>query len=58
MYKYSRNNWEDLIVNSSVPICPICDKPVPVKRGDDPNIRVSFFEACVQYATINIQLFR
>ncbi|KAI7889922.1 uncharacterized protein EV154DRAFT_538618 [Mucor mucedo] len=24
-----------------VPICPICDKPVPVKRGDDPNIRMN-----------------
>ncbi|KAI8991461.1 hypothetical protein BDF20DRAFT_904108 [Mycotypha africana] len=24
-----------------VPICPICDKPVPVKRGDDPNVRMN-----------------
>ncbi|CAO3613168.1 unnamed protein product [Mucor fragilis] len=24
-----------------VPICPMCEKPVPVKRGDDPNIRMN-----------------
>ncbi|KAI8976078.1 hypothetical protein BDB01DRAFT_844564 [Pilobolus umbonatus] len=24
-----------------VPTCPICDKPVPVKRGHDPNIRMN-----------------
>ncbi|KAK3829762.1 MAG: hypothetical protein JOS17DRAFT_203401 [Linnemannia elongata] len=23
-----------------VPICPLCDKPVPVKRGEDPNLRM------------------
>lgn len=25
----------------SVPSCPICSKPVPIKRGEDPNHRVS-----------------
>ena len=24
-----------------VPICPLCDQPVPVKKGEDPNIRVN-----------------
>ncbi|XP_062513604.1 AN1-type zinc finger protein 2A-like isoform X2 [Corticium candelabrum] len=24
-----------------VPICPLCDKPVPVRRGEDPNIKVN-----------------
>ncbi|RUS33814.1 hypothetical protein BC938DRAFT_483738 [Jimgerdemannia flammicorona] len=24
-----------------VPVCPICQKPVPVNRGEDPNIRVN-----------------
>ncbi|RUS22941.1 hypothetical protein BC937DRAFT_94795, partial [Endogone sp. FLAS-F59071] len=24
-----------------VPICPVCQKPVPVNRGEDPNIRVN-----------------
>ena len=24
-----------------MPVCPLCDQPVPVKRGEDPNIRVS-----------------
>ncbi|KAG0332881.1 zinc finger, AN1-type domain [Podila horticola] len=23
-----------------VPICPLCDKPVPVKKGEDPNVRM------------------
>ncbi|KAF9174353.1 hypothetical protein BGX21_004694 [Mortierella sp. AD011] len=23
-----------------VPICPLCDKPVPIKKGEDPNIRM------------------
>ncbi|CAG8737325.1 22498_t:CDS:2 [Gigaspora margarita] len=23
-----------------VPICPLCDAPVPIKRGEDPNIRM------------------
>ncbi|KAJ1911363.1 hypothetical protein IWQ60_010178 [Tieghemiomyces parasiticus] len=23
-----------------VPVCPLCQKPVPVRRGDDPNLRV------------------
>ncbi|KAF8937127.1 hypothetical protein EDD21DRAFT_370208 [Dissophora ornata] len=23
-----------------VPICPLCDKPVPVKKGEDPNLRM------------------
>ena len=24
-----------------VPVCPLCDQPVPVKKGEDPNIRVN-----------------
>ncbi|KAI9469755.1 MAG: hypothetical protein EXX96DRAFT_587314 [Benjaminiella poitrasii] len=24
-----------------VPVCPICEKPVPVNRGEDPNIRMN-----------------
>ncbi|KAI8375452.1 hypothetical protein BD560DRAFT_367855 [Blakeslea trispora] len=24
-----------------VPICPLCERPVPSKRGDDPNIRMN-----------------
>ncbi|KAI7830190.1 hypothetical protein BC939DRAFT_439803 [Gamsiella multidivaricata] len=23
-----------------VPICPLCDKPVPIKKGEDPNLRM------------------
>ncbi|KAF9899782.1 zinc finger, AN1-type domain [Lobosporangium transversale] len=23
-----------------VPICPLCDKPVPIKKGEDPNVRM------------------
>ena len=24
-----------------VPICPLCGQPVPVKRGEDPNLKVN-----------------
>ncbi|KAI1315385.1 zinc finger, AN1-type domain [Mortierella claussenii] len=23
-----------------VPVCPLCDKPVPIKKGEDPNLRM------------------
>ncbi|KAF9349505.1 hypothetical protein BGX26_012201 [Mortierella sp. AD094] len=23
-----------------VPICPLCDRPVPIKKGEDPNVRM------------------
>lgn len=32
---------QDPSMDVRVPICPICDKPVPVKRGNDPNIRMN-----------------
>ncbi|KAG0256509.1 zinc finger, AN1-type domain [Mortierella polycephala] len=27
-------------LDQRVPICPLCDKPVPVKKGEDPNLRM------------------
>ena len=24
-----------------VPVCPLCSQPVPVNRGEDPNLKVS-----------------
>ncbi|CEP14277.1 hypothetical protein [Parasitella parasitica] len=32
---------KDPSMDIRVPVCPICDKPVPIKRGDDPNIRMN-----------------
>jgi hypothetical protein len=26
--------------DARVPVCPLCNQPVPVNRGEDPNIRV------------------
>lgn len=44
-YTMSTTTTTTLLQNSlyySVPVCPICEKPVPVKRSHDPNIRVGF----------------
>ncbi|GAA5797948.1 hypothetical protein HPULCUR_003346 [Helicostylum pulchrum] len=32
---------QDPNMDIRVPVCPICEKPVPVKRGHDPNIRMN-----------------
>ena len=29
-----------LVQDARVPVCPLCNQPVPVNRGDDPNIKV------------------
>ena len=31
--------------DARVPVCPLCNQPVPVNRGEDPNAKVSY---CVQ----------
>ncbi|KAF9388518.1 zinc finger, AN1-type domain [Podila verticillata] len=31
---------EATLRDQRVPICPLCDKPVPVKKGEDPNVRM------------------
>ncbi|CAO3648759.1 unnamed protein product [Mucor hiemalis] len=41
LLKLTSNKREEANDSISVPICPICDKPVPVKRGNDPNIRMN-----------------
>lgn len=40
-----------------VPVCPLCNQPVPINRGDDPNIKVfikskynSTYEYCITTA--------
>ncbi|KAJ1952492.1 hypothetical protein IWQ62_006210, partial [Dispira parvispora] len=30
----------DQLKDIRVPVCPVCHKPVPVRRGEDPNVRV------------------
>ena len=29
------------IQDMKVPVCPLCNQPVPVSRGEDPNIKVN-----------------
>ena len=39
LYILSHNHMTSQDVR--VPVCPLCDQPVPVKKGEDPNIRVN-----------------
>ncbi|CAG2169303.1 unnamed protein product [Oppiella nova] len=40
-YSYSSHGCEKgLHLDNQVPVCPLCDKPVPIKRGELPDIRV------------------
>ncbi|GJJ69901.1 hypothetical protein EMPS_02250 [Entomortierella parvispora] len=34
------NSQDATLKDQRVPICPLCDKPVPVKKGEDPNLRM------------------
>ena len=36
-----------------VPVCPVCNVPVPVSRGEDPNIRVRLCIYLSLYKVIN-----
>ncbi|KAG0047414.1 zinc finger, AN1-type domain [Gryganskiella cystojenkinii] len=38
---HSCPNGEDAsLKDQRVPVCPLCNKPVPVKKGEDPNLRM------------------
>jgi len=40
--EFSRHSCpEQYRVDAKVPICPKCNEPIPVKPGDDPNIKVN-----------------
>lgn len=41
-YQYTNHACEKAyLVDNQVPVCPLCNTPIPIKRGDLPDIRVS-----------------
>ena len=41
-YLYIKHSCEkSYLKDNQVPVCPLCDTPIPIKRGDVPDIRVS-----------------
>ncbi|KAG0309021.1 zinc finger, AN1-type domain [Dissophora globulifera] len=34
------NKNDAVLKDQRVPVCPLCDKPVPIKKGEDPNLRM------------------
>eukprot|EP01134_Creolimax_fragrantissima_P007722 CFRG7722T1 len=37
----AHNCSESYKLDIKVPVCPVCKSPVPIKRGEDPNIRMT-----------------
>eukprot|EP00123_Amoebidium_parasiticum_P003614 comp14901_c0_seq1/m.11454 comp14901_c0_seq1/g.11454 ORF comp14901_c0_seq1/g.11454 comp14901_c0_seq1/m.11454 type:complete len:274 (-) comp14901_c0_seq1:27-848(-) len=41
-HKYADHNCtEAYLKDNVVPVCPVCNSPVPVKRGEDPNLKIN-----------------
>ncbi|KAK2170839.1 hypothetical protein NP493_1133g00065 [Ridgeia piscesae] len=40
-YQYARHNCtESYAKDNQVPVCPLCNTPIPVKKGESPDVRV------------------